>query len=142
MNTAARRPATRLHSMPFGAELHADGVRFRIWAPKHERMALRLDAQPRNTWKLERQSGGWHSLVSARAEPGTRYQFVLPDGMAVPDPASRYQPEDVHGPSEVMDPGQLPLAHHRLARPSLGGGRDLRAARRLFQRRRQFRCGA
>ncbi len=104
MNSAARRAVARLHSMPFGAELQPDGVRFRIWAPQHERMALRLDAQPR-VWKLERESGGWHTLISAHAKPGTRYQFVLPDGMAVPDPASRYQPEDVHGPSEVMDPG-------------------------------------
>ena len=35
--------------------------------------------------------------------PGTLYKFVLPDGSRVPDPASRYQPSDVHGPSEVVD---------------------------------------
>lgn len=47
---------------------------------------------------------GWHELVTDRASPGTRYQFILPDGMRVPDPASRYQPDDVHGPSEIIDP--------------------------------------
>ena len=47
---------------------------------------------------------GWHECVTAEAGPGTRYSFVLPSGMRVPDPASRYQPEDVHGASEVVDP--------------------------------------
>jgi malto-oligosyltrehalose trehalohydrolase len=104
MSTDACRPAARQHNMPFGAELQPDGVRFRIWAPKHERMALRLEGDPR-ILTLERESGGWHTLLAAGAGAGARYQFVLPDGVAVPDPASRYQPQDVHGPSEVMDPG-------------------------------------
>jgi malto-oligosyltrehalose trehalohydrolase len=47
---------------------------------------------------------GWHGVVTDRAQAGTRYKFVLGDGMQVPDPASRYQPEDVHGASEVIDP--------------------------------------
>jgi malto-oligosyltrehalose trehalohydrolase len=47
---------------------------------------------------------GWHEVVTAKAQVGTRYRFVLPDGMRVPDPASMYQPEDVHGPSELIDP--------------------------------------
>jgi malto-oligosyltrehalose trehalohydrolase len=48
--------------------------------------------------------GGWHELATGAAGPGSLYQFVLADGMRVPDPASRYQPIDVHGPSEVIDP--------------------------------------
>jgi malto-oligosyltrehalose trehalohydrolase len=47
---------------------------------------------------------GWHSLICEPAGAGTLYKFVLPDGMSVPDPASRYQPSDVHGMSEVIDP--------------------------------------
>jgi malto-oligosyltrehalose trehalohydrolase len=46
---------------------------------------------------------GWHELVTDQAKVGSRYRFVLPDGMKVPDPASRCQPEDVHGPSEIVD---------------------------------------
>ncbi len=46
---------------------------------------------------------GWHELTVADAGAGTRYRFLLPDGTAVPDPASRFQPEDVAGPSEVID---------------------------------------
>jgi len=47
---------------------------------------------------------GWHELEEPAAEGGWRYHFVLPDGQRVPDPASRFQPEDVHGPSEIVDP--------------------------------------
>ncbi|MDB5554168.1 MAG: malto-oligosyltrehalose trehalohydrolase [Rhizobium sp.] len=47
---------------------------------------------------------GWHTLDVAGAGAGTRYCFVLEDGTEVPDPASRYQPLDVHGPSEIIDP--------------------------------------
>ena len=47
---------------------------------------------------------GWHELVTKEAVAGTRYSFELANNMQVPDPASRYQPRDVHGPSEVIDP--------------------------------------
>jgi malto-oligosyltrehalose trehalohydrolase len=49
---------------------------------------------------------GWHELIARDAAAGTCYQFVLPDGVHVPDPASRFQPDDVHGPSEVIDPAR------------------------------------
>ena len=88
--------------MPFGAELQADGrVRFRLWAPPHREVHLELDG---GTLPMKRGGDGWHELVTDRARAGTRYRFVLPDGLRAPDPASRYQPEDVHGPSEVIDP--------------------------------------
>ncbi|WP_135470324.1 malto-oligosyltrehalose trehalohydrolase [Crenalkalicoccus roseus] len=98
----------RAHHMPFGAELREDGrVRFRLWAPSHERIGLELDgaAEP---LPMARDAEGWHELVTGRARAGTRYRFVLPDGLRVPDPASRHQPEDVHGPSEVVDPRAHP----------------------------------
>ena len=108
MNTTGRRVGARAHAMPFGAEVQPDGgVRFRLWAPKHERLALRLDGGDRSL-TLERETGGWHTLITPRATAGSRYRYILPDGMAVPDPASRYQPEDVHGPSEVIDPRAYP----------------------------------
>jgi malto-oligosyltrehalose trehalohydrolase len=89
--------------MPFGAELQADGkVRFRLWAPPHRQIQIELDGEAR---AMQPVPEGWHELVTDRARAGTRYRFVLPDGLRVPDPASRYQPEDVHGPSEVVDPG-------------------------------------
>jgi malto-oligosyltrehalose trehalohydrolase len=53
---------------------------------------------------MDRSGDGWHELETDRAAAGSRYRFVLPDGTAVPDPASRFQPDDVHGPSELIDP--------------------------------------
>jgi maltooligosyltrehalose trehalohydrolase len=93
---------SRRHRMRFGTELTRAGVRFRLWAPKHARIRLQIegDDRPRDM----RAEDGWHMLDVAGAASGTRYRFVLPDGLRVPDPASRFQPEDVHGPSEVIDP--------------------------------------
>ncbi len=48
--------------------------------------------------------GGWFERTVARAGPGTRYRFELEGGLCIPDPASRYNPDDVHGASEVIDP--------------------------------------
>jgi 1,4-alpha-glucan branching enzyme len=92
----------RMHRMPFGAELQADGtVRYRLWAPAHREVQVELEG---GIFAMERLDDGWHELVIDRARAGSRYRFVLPDGLRVPDPNSRYQPEDVHGPSEVIDP--------------------------------------
>jgi malto-oligosyltrehalose trehalohydrolase/4-alpha-glucanotransferase len=90
--------------MPYGAELRPDGkIRFRVWAPGHELIRVAIDGRA-DTAPLVALQDGWHELITHHAEPGSRYWFVLPDGKRFPDPASRFQPEDVHGPSEVIDP--------------------------------------
>jgi malto-oligosyltrehalose trehalohydrolase len=89
--------------MPFGAALAADGqVRFRLWAPAQERIAVAIEGGP--TLDLVRDAAGWHELVTGAARVGGRYSFLLADGLKIPDPASRWQPEDCHGPSEIVDP--------------------------------------
>src|ERR1700746_3869646 len=101
----SRSPPTigRRHQMPFGAEVVSDGVRFRLWAPKHNRISLNIVGD-QHLHLMRAAHDGWHELTTGEARPGSLYQFVLPDGMHVPDPASRFQPLDVHGPSEVIDP--------------------------------------
>jgi len=92
----------RRHSMPFGAELQPDGsVRFRLWAPAQASVAVRIGSAAAEL--MRRSEDGWHELVSSQAQAGSTYRFVLGDGALVPDPASRYQPNDVHGPSEIID---------------------------------------
>ena len=94
----------RAHAMPFGAELKRDGtVRFRLWAPSHHSIQLALDGDSK-VLPMQPAGQGWHEVVTARAGRGSHYKFVLPDGLRVPDPASRFQPHDVHGFSEVIDP--------------------------------------
>jgi maltooligosyltrehalose trehalohydrolase len=93
----------RRHELPFGAQPEADGVRFRLWAPRAGSVSLQLgDANPVGS-PMAHEGEGWWVLTTAVARPGTRYRYVI-DGKAFPDPASRRQPEGVHGPSEVGDP--------------------------------------
>jgi len=91
--------------MPFGAEFHpGEGVRFRLWAPKAKKVTLHLtDAHHPLLLDMKGIGVGWLELLTDRARAGSRYQYQIDDGLKVPDPASRFQPADVHGPSEVID---------------------------------------
>jgi maltooligosyltrehalose trehalohydrolase len=105
------QPGAAVHASPtapseqwlFGPRIEGQQVRFRLWAPKHERIELELDGAT-DLLAMARSEEGWHELATSQARVGTLYRLVLPDGLRVPDPASRFQPQDVHGPSEVTDP--------------------------------------
>ncbi|MEW5851540.1 MAG: malto-oligosyltrehalose trehalohydrolase [Myxococcota bacterium] len=88
---------------PVGAESSSQGVHFRVWAPACRRVDVILEGRP-EPFPLEREPGGYFSALVRPARAGTRYRFRLDEGEAFPDPASRYQPEGPHGPSEVVDP--------------------------------------
>ncbi|MGF1615184.1 MAG: malto-oligosyltrehalose trehalohydrolase [Gammaproteobacteria bacterium] len=96
----------RSHRMPFGAEFLDDGqVRFRLWAPAASRVEVCLeDSAGERLLPMARTSDGWFEGVTGEAHGGSLYQYCLDGGQRVPDPASRFQPRDVHGPSEVIDP--------------------------------------
>ncbi len=99
------------HRMPFGAQLQADGsVRFRVWAPEADQLQIALEGH-REPLPMHCGHDGWHELRTALATAGSRYRYLLPNGLAVPDPVSRYQPEDVEGPSQVMDPESYRWQH-------------------------------
>jgi len=93
----------RNHAMRFGAELTEHSTRFKLWAPKAEKVLIKFKGEPTGT-EMEAFEDGWHRLEMHGIKAGARYKYVLPDGMEIPDPASRYQPEDVNGFSEVIDP--------------------------------------
>lgn len=92
--------------MPSGAECCANGsVRFRLWAPAARGVELCLvGADSSNLFSMEARDDGWFEIVTAEAAAGTHYRFKIDGGPEVPDPASRFQPLDVHGPSEVIAP--------------------------------------
>ncbi len=93
----------RRHEMPFGAECREDGsVRFRLWAPAAQRVDLSLETGDLRV-PLSRTEDGWFEAVTDQAKAGSLYKFRINEGQEVPDPASRFQPRDVHGPSEVID---------------------------------------
>ena len=96
--------------LPVGAETDGRLTRFRLWAPSVAQLALQLDTAP-DPIPMRPAGGGWFELESDAAPPGTAYRFLLPDGLAVPDPASRAQQQDVHGPSLVVDPAAYHWVH-------------------------------
>jgi malto-oligosyltrehalose trehalohydrolase len=92
----------RVFSKTWGAEFVAAGqVRFRLWAPGQETVLLRLNGEDT---PMDRSDDGWFELLATDVEPGSEYNYVLADGLVVPDPASRGQKKDVSGPSLVIDP--------------------------------------
>jgi maltooligosyltrehalose trehalohydrolase len=99
-----------------GPEITPGGVRFQFWAPGQDRLAIRTEGADH---PLRRQGDGWFSAEVPDARHGTRYELVLPDGRIRPDPASRRQPEGVHGPSEVFDPGRHAWRHGGFTGPAL-----------------------
>lgn len=92
----------RRHGMPFSAAVIDGGVRFRLWAPSARDVALCLEGGPE--LPMPEAGGGWRELVTREAGAGSRYRFRINGELLVPDPASRYNPGDVHGASEVIDP--------------------------------------
>jgi malto-oligosyltrehalose trehalohydrolase len=93
--------------MPFGAERQADGaVQFQLWAPAAHRVDLELlDGEGgmtrHNMWAV---GDGWRRTTVATVAKDARYRFRIEDRLNVPDPASRFNPQDVHGASAVVDP--------------------------------------
>ena len=91
----------------YGANVRGDRTQFRVWAPNTKSLAIRLlrngkqedlpcSATPIGVYTLE-----------ADARAGDRYFCVIDGEQAVPDPVSRFLPEGVHGPAEIVDPEQF-----------------------------------
>ena len=92
----------RAHAMPFGAEVTDAGVRFALYAPSANEVTLLRDGAE---LPMPDVGGGWRRLVEPAAHAGSRYAYRIDGRLDVPDPASRFQPGDVHRPSAVVDPG-------------------------------------
>jgi maltooligosyltrehalose trehalohydrolase len=92
----------RKRRLPIGAEYIGDGrAHVRLWAPAAKR--VEFVAQGSNATALDPEDDGYFSGI-VEATAGTRYQFRLDTAdKLLPDPASRFQPEGPHGPSEIID---------------------------------------
>ena len=85
---------------PLGARTRSDGTtEFRVWAPRADSISLRVRDR-----EVELHAAG-HGVYEAvaPAEPGDDYVYLI-DGRPLPDPASRWQPEGIRGPSRIIDP--------------------------------------
>jgi maltooligosyltrehalose trehalohydrolase len=99
-----------------GAEVVPEGgVSFRIWAPGHRKVEIVIEstdrrapvdeATERRRLQLRPEDSGYFSLQTGLAEGGDLYRVRLDDGEPLyPDPASRFQPDGPHGPSQIVDP--------------------------------------
>ena len=96
----------RPRRLPVGAEFQgSETTDFRVWAPVAATVSVVLASGQR--FALHNEGNGYYR-GTAEAMPGTRYQFqVGTDERLYPDPASRYQPEGPHGPSEIVDPSRF-----------------------------------
>ena len=91
--------ATMIQATSFGPLITSENVIFRLWAPS----AKRVELLHHQTHEMRRSDDSWFKLTIPGARPGDRYRFRIDGETEVPDPASRFQPDDVHGPSEVID---------------------------------------
>jgi maltooligosyltrehalose trehalohydrolase len=92
----------RTTTRPLGATVNENGTQFGIWAPKAERIDVLIEGG--TSLHLNRTADGVHTGFAEGIGAGARYTFQIDGGDAFPDPRSRFQPEGVHGPSEVIDP--------------------------------------
>jgi maltooligosyltrehalose trehalohydrolase len=120
MNLAAR-------TLSYGATTNGNETEFRVWAPTQRSVTLRLigeavnrpalsptgekcgapafkDKAPVDSTDIPMQRDGEDFVATAASVTRDRYCYVLEDGLAVPDPVSRFLPDGVHGPTEIVDP--------------------------------------
>lgn len=105
MSNLKRQPSLS-YRMPFGAEvLDDEAVRFRLWAPAARMVDVCLinSADEETLLPMSPEKDGWFGITTEAARAGTLYRFCINGDQRIPDPASRFQPMDVHGPSEVID---------------------------------------
>jgi malto-oligosyltrehalose trehalohydrolase len=84
----------------FGPQLSPSGATFQLWAPAARSVEAIVEqaAHP-----MARSDGGWFAANVRGVATGSRYRFRIDGELDVPDPASLFQPEDVAGPSQLVD---------------------------------------
>lgn len=97
-----------------GTLLCADNsCQWRVWAPKSRDVQLVLfDGQERTTHRMQSEGNGHFTMRLEGISEGQRYAYQLESGEVRPDPASRWQPEGVHAPSAVWNPGAFAWTDH------------------------------
>ncbi len=88
-----------------GASYLGEGqCRFRVWAPFVSKVEVVILSPRQRIEPMAKDPRGYHEAVVKQLEPGTLYRYRLDGEKERPDPASRFQPDGVHGPSQVVDP--------------------------------------
>ena len=93
-------------TLELGATVSDGGVKFTVWAPSAASISLVVTKESKAI-PMDREENGYFTTFMVGAGPGTRYFYLLNGNQTRPDPVSRFQPEGVNGPSEVIDPGKF-----------------------------------
>jgi maltooligosyltrehalose trehalohydrolase len=88
-------------------------VRFRVWAPHARNVAVRLVGKDQQLIPMEPRELGYFEVTASGVGAEARYVYVLDGDKDRSDPASRFQPEGVHGASAVVDPGSFHWTDHQ-----------------------------
>ncbi len=96
------QPAKIQGQVPLGATHLGGGCSsFLVWAPKSERLEILVIHPCLQRAPMQKQDRGYFAAILQNAPPGSLYCYAFEGGKERPDPASRFQPEGVHGPSQV-----------------------------------------
>lgn len=109
-------PEAPSRRLPVGAEvLPGGGVHFRVWAPVSQKVAVEIGSEMSlegaQVVPLQLEDEGYWSGRIETASAGMYYRYRLDSG-SFPDPASRFQPEGPHGPSQIVDPSTFSWTDH------------------------------
>ncbi|HET9130921.1 MAG TPA: hypothetical protein VFO86_08240, partial [Terriglobia bacterium] len=99
-----------IRRLPVGAEPQpSGGAHFRVWAPRRKTVEVMLGRSDAGAgvvpYELDREGSGYFSGIILDAAPDMLYRYRLDRKNSYPDPASRFQPDGPHGPSQIIDPG-------------------------------------
>jgi maltooligosyltrehalose trehalohydrolase len=94
-------------------------TRFRVWAPRAKTVALRLEGPPPRLLPMSPTARHYFEITVADVPAGSRYRYQLGGDRLRPDPASRWQPDGVHGPSAVVDPSAFSWSSRFWRAPAL-----------------------
>ena len=107
----AKRTTETSWTLDLGANVTYQGTRFNVWAPKVSSISLKVIGDP-NEIPMNPEARGYFTTFLVNVGAGTKYTYLLDGTEQRPDPVSRFQPEGVHGPSEVVDPNNFPWEDH------------------------------
>ncbi len=94
--------------LDIGARPIGDGVEFRVWAPRADSVTVRVVGRENKPFRMERRERGYFEIEVPGITVGARYTYSLDGDKDRPDPASRFQPDGVHKPSQIVDPDAFP----------------------------------
>ncbi len=90
--------------MKIGANYQGNNrCEFTVWAPTLNQVAVQIVSPQKRLLPMQQNAAGYWQTAAADIPPGTLYTYQLEAKTERPDPASKYQPQGVHAPSQVID---------------------------------------